>query len=85
MRNIRLMTVTHENFDAAVATVNAGGRMLILAMGRPVRIEAKHIASWAAIGKRLVYPSRDGKGFYIRRGKTADYILPGLLVVEQGA
>ena len=76
------MTVTHDNFASAVEALKAGGQMLILAYGRPVVISAKAWGAWEVTGKRLVFPSKDGKGFWLRRGKGTEYVLPGLLVVE---
>lgn len=73
--------VTADNFDAVLASVlNGALTFYVPTCTRVTKINAKTIKSWEEIGRKVIRPASDGKGFRMASGNGSVYVLPGQLV-----
>lgn len=72
--------MTHEEFDLNLERVKAGkGAFLIPTAYRCIFIEKKSIDKFAAVGREVIKKEKEGKGFFIARGKHWDYVFADYL------
>lgn len=75
--------VTPETLTAALDRVRAGTSTLYVQTAlRCWVVDTKILAKYEALGRRILWPSKDGKGIRLASGKKSLYLLPGLLVEE---
>ena len=72
--------VTHDNFDEIMDKLRAGKMMIVVAsMTKPIVIRKRDIKKWDDRNLVLLKKAKDGRGFYVARGRNFDFIFPGHL------
>ena len=78
--------MTHEEFDLNLERVKSGkGAFLIPTAYRCIFIEKKSIDKFAAAGKDCIKKGKDGRGFWIVRGRHYDYVFANYLIYRDYA
>ena len=73
--------VTPETLEAALENVRTGKVTLYVPTAtRCTKIDTQTLKKWEAVGRQLLWVSKDNKGLRMASGKSSVYLLPGQLV-----